>query len=73
MDIFIIVIVVLLLIGLAISILIFGFLGALAQFAWAAESGFIGVIIFVAAWVFLFPVMAIWAVIWGFITTLQLK
>ena len=54
-------------IGLALGVLWCGFLGAIAQFAWASEMGFIGVVVFFAAWIFMFPIMAIWAVIWGFI------
>lgn len=50
---------------LAIAIIMYGFAGAALQFAWAYEFGFIGVVAFFAAWIFMFPVMAIWAVIWG--------
>ena len=53
-------------IGLALGVLKCGFVGALAQLAWASEMGFIGVVIFFAAWLFMFPIMAIWAVVWGF-------
>ena len=55
------------LIWLAIKFLIFGLNGAIFQLEYATSSGFIGVIVFFAAWVFLFPVMVTWAVIWGFI------
>ena len=51
--------------ALAIAILMYGITGAMLQFAWASEYGFIGVVVFFAAWVFMFPIMAIWAVLWG--------
>ena len=51
--------------ALAIAILMYGITGAILQFAWASEYGFIGVVVFFAAWVFMFPIMAIWAVLWG--------
>ena len=50
---------------LALAILMYGFTGAMLQFAWASEFGFVGVVVFLAAWVFMFPIMAIWAVLWG--------
>ena len=50
---------------LALAVLMYGFTGAMLQFAWASEFGFIGVVVFLAAWVFMFPIMAIWAVLWG--------
>ena len=59
-------------IGLALGILWWGFVGAVAQFLWASEIGFIGAVLFFAAWVFMFPIMAIWAVIWGFIIRREL-
>ena len=49
----------------AIAIIMYGIAGAILQFAWASEFGFIGVVAFFAAWVFMFPIMAIWAVLWG--------
>ena len=67
MEVLILIIVVIIGLGLGLGVLCCGAIGAMAQFAWASEMGFIGVIIFFAAWVFMFPVMAIWAVIWGFI------
>ena len=57
-----------LLLVLALNVLLCGFFGAVNQFGWASEMGFIGVVVFFAAWIFMFPIMAIWAVIWGFIT-----
>ena len=54
-------------IALALGLLWCGFVGAVAQFAWASDVGFVGVIIFFAAWFFMFPIMAIWAVLWGFL------
>lgn len=56
---------------LALAIIAYGFAGAALQFAWAYEFGFVGVVVFFAAWVFMFPVMAIWAVIWGWIASRQ--
>ena len=50
---------------LALAVLMYGFTGAMLQFAWASEFGFVGVVVFLAAWVFMFPIMAIWAVLWG--------
>ena len=50
---------------LALAIIMFGFAGAALQFAWAYEFGFVGVVAFFAAWIFMFPIMALWAVIWG--------
>jgi len=56
---------------LALAVIVYGFAGAALQFAWAYEFGFVGVVVFFAAWVFMFPVMAIWAVIWGWIASRQ--
>ena len=50
---------------LAVVVLIYGVKGAMLQFIWASEFGFVGVVVFFAAWVFMFPIMAIWAVLWG--------
>ncbi len=50
---------------LAVAVIIYGIIGAGLQFAWASEFGFVGVVAFFAAWVFMFPIMAIWAVLWG--------
>ena len=62
----VLIILVIIAIGLALGVLWCGAVGAMHQFAWASEMGFVGVIIFFAAWVFMFPIMAIWAVMWGF-------
>ena len=43
--------------ALVIAILMYGITGAILQFAWASEYGFIGVVVFFAAWVFMFPIM----------------
>lgn len=61
--------VVLIIIGIALAfgLLWCGFVGAVAQFSWASDFAFVGVIIFFAAWFFMFPIMAIWAVLWGFL------
>ena len=61
----VLIILVIIAIGLALGVLWCGAVGAMHQFAWASEFGFIGVIVFFAAWVFMFPIMAVWAVIWG--------
>ncbi|KAA0909830.1 hypothetical protein FLO80_19895 [Aquicoccus porphyridii] len=44
---------------LAFLVLVAGFMGAAWMFAYAAAQGFLGVVAYVAAWVFLFPFMAI--------------
>jgi hypothetical protein len=62
----VLIILVIIAIGLALGVLWCGAVGAMHQFAWASEMGFVGVVIFFAAWIFMFPIMAIWAVIWGF-------
>jgi len=60
----------LLAVWLVLSLLSLGVLGAIVIFAFAAAQGFVGIISFVAAWVFLFPVMAIASFIVGFIAWL---
>ena len=45
-------------IGLGLSVLLSGFVGAIAQCAWASEKGFIGVVIFIAAWYLIITIMA---------------
>lgn len=42
--------------------------GAVLILASALEQGFVGVVAMAAAWVFLFPLMAIWAVLWGILS-----
>ena len=64
----VLIILVIIVIGLALYVLFCGFIGAVKQFIWASEMGFIGVVLFFAAWIFMFKIMAIWAVIWGFIS-----
>ena len=39
--------------------------GALVLFAYAGEQGFIGIAVFIACWVFMFPVMVVLAAIIG--------
>ncbi len=58
----------LIIVGIVLALGVFwcGFVGAVSQFTWASDVGFVGVIIFFAAWLFMFPIMAIWAVLWGF-------
>ena len=58
---------------LALAILIYGLGGAALQFSWALEFGFVGVVVFFAAWIFMFPVMAIWAVLWGWLVAREAK
>jgi len=52
---------------LAFNVLAAGLIGAALILGFAARQGFVGVVFFFAAWVFLFPLMAVWAVVWGFI------
>ena len=56
---------------LALGVLCCGAVGAMHQFAWASEFGFIGVIVFFAAWVCMCPIMAVWAVIWGLLALMN--
>ena len=58
---------------LAVAVIIYGIIGAGLQFAWASELGFIGVVAFFAAWVFMFPIMAIWAVLWGWSASIVME
>ena len=46
MEVLILIIVVIIGLGLGLGVLCCGAIGAMAQFAWASEMGFIGVIIF---------------------------
>lgn len=46
MEVLILIIVVIIGLGLGLGVLCCGVIGAMAQFAWASEMGFIGVIIF---------------------------
>jgi hypothetical protein len=41
------------------------FIGALFLFAWAGEQGFIGVAVYFACWIFLFPFMLAGSIITG--------
>jgi hypothetical protein len=41
------------------------FIGAVNLLAWAGESGFIGVAIYFACWVFMFPLMIVGSIISG--------
>jgi hypothetical protein len=49
----------LLALGLAIWLVCRGIAGALLLFAWAAESGFIGVAAYFACWFFMLPLMLV--------------
>ena len=51
---------------LAWKILQAGLLGVAALFAWAGESGFLGMAAFIACWVFMFPVMLVICPLFGF-------
>lgn len=53
------VMIVLVLVGLAAGILGRAVLVAANLFGWASEQGFIGVAVYLACWVFMFPVMVI--------------
>ena len=54
-----VVFIVLVLVGLALGILGGAVLVAAMLFEWASEQGFIGVAVYLACWVFMFPVMII--------------
>ena len=51
--------IVLVLVGLALGILGRAVLVATNLFAWASEQGFLGVAVYLACWVFMFPLMVI--------------
>ncbi len=51
--------------GLALSLLMLAFAGALVLLAFATEQGFIGLAAYIACWVFLFPVMLVLSIIVG--------
>mgnify|MGYP003680040802 FL=1 len=55
------------LLALAIAIVLFKYLvvGAGSLFRWASEQGFIGVAVYFACWIFLFPFMLAACVIVG--------
>lgn len=64
-------------VGIAILILmgvafLLGVAGAIALFIFAIASGFVGLIAYVAAWVYLTTFMAVISVISGFITVFWL-
>lgn len=44
--------------SIAAAVLVYALVGALEMFGWAAGGGFVGIVAFIAAWVFLFPLMA---------------
>ncbi len=56
-------------IGLVVGggLLIAAFIGAVALFGFAGEQGFIGLAVYVACWVFFFPVMLVISIIVGII------
>ena len=60
------IIVALLLIGLALRLLVFAFVGAAHLFAIAAAQEFIGLAVYFACWVFMFPLMLVVCIILGF-------
>lgn len=55
------------LLWLAFAALMYGLTGAALIFGLATTQGFIGVVACIAAWIFFFPVMVVWAIGWGFI------
>lgn len=65
-----IVVIVLLILALAIVVLLlkYAFIGAVFLFAWASEQGFIGVAVYFACWIFLFPFMLVASIVTGFFT-----
>lgn len=54
---------------IAIGLLLVGFSGALVLFAFAALQGFLGIAAYFAAWVVLFPVMAVASIVVGFLAS----
>ncbi|MFT5350317.1 MAG: hypothetical protein ACI9MF_001133 [Gammaproteobacteria bacterium] len=61
-------IVVLIVLGLSFCLAIAIFTGALILFADASQQGFVGVAVYGACWVFLFPFMIIVCLIFGVLT-----
>jgi hypothetical protein len=61
-------IVLLVLVGLFVAFYLIKalFIGAIFLFAWAGEQGFIGVAVYFACWIFLFPVMLGASILSGF-------
>ena len=58
---------------LALSALWIGFcllrmalIGAVVLFAFASEQGFVGIAVYIACWVFMFPVMLVICIVLGF-------
>lgn len=47
--------------------------GAVVLFGWAATQGFVGLTAYVAAWVFLFPIMLVASLVTGLVTSLLLR
>jgi uncharacterized membrane protein len=52
--------------ALALWLIFVAFNGALVMLSFASAQGFVGLVAFVAAWVFLFPVMLLIAIVIGF-------
>jgi len=52
---------------LVVAIAALVFIGAITLFAWATESGFVGVAAYFACWIFMLPVMLIGSAIVGFV------
>ena len=69
-------VIILLIVGAAIALVVafwlicIAFVGAVALFVAAAEQGFVGVAIYIACWVFLFPAMLILCVVIGLFAAL---
>ena len=53
--------------GIFIWLCVAAIVGAIFLFAFASEQGFIGLAVYIACWVFLFPVMLIICIIVGII------
>ena len=58
------------LVGLAFAIIVFAITTAISLFEWAAESGFIGVALYVILWVIAAPLMLIVCLVGGAIRAL---
>lgn len=50
----------------AVELLAAAFIGARNMLQAAKAQGFIGIVVFIAAWMVLFPAMLLWSVVWGF-------
>lgn len=62
---------VLIAVSLALGLLIHAFGVAVRLLVWAGNQGFVGIAVYVACWVFMFPVMAVICLIVGLIQMLS--